>query len=143
MAVGTCLISGLIILASAEGAEMLVLLAFAAWGGLALCVYSVCVAHACDIVDPGQIVSTVGSLLFSWAAGVTIGPLLGALAMDMMGPQGLFIYSALVSFVFAVFIISRIWQLKRPPVKGGFVDIAPTSSATGTLSSRKEKSAAG
>jgi hypothetical protein len=100
------------------------------------------VAHACDIVDPGQIVSTVGSLLFSWAAGVTIGPLFGAVAMDLMGPQGLFIYSAVVSFAFAVFIISRIWRLQRPPAKGGFVDIAPTSSATGALSSRKEESAA-
>ncbi len=43
-----------------------------------LCVYSVCVAHACDIVEPDQIVSTVGTLLFSWATGVTIGPLIGA-----------------------------------------------------------------
>jgi MFS family permease len=142
LAVGTCLISLLIILASANGAGLLVLLAFAAWGGLALCIYSVCVAHACDIVDPGQIVSTVGSLLFSWAAGVTIGPLFGAVAMDLMGPQGLFIYSAVVSFAFAVFIISRIWRLQRPPAKGGFVDIAPTSSATGVLNSRKEESAA-
>jgi MFS family permease len=142
LAVGTCLVSLLIILASAGAAEMFVLLAFAAWGGLALCVYSVCVAHACDIVDPGQIVSTVGSLLFSWAAGVTIGPLFGAVAMDLMGPQGLFIYSALVSFAFAVFIISRICQLPRPPAKGGFVDIAPTSSATMSLSSRNGESEA-
>jgi MFS family permease len=142
LAAGTCLVSLLIILASAEGAEMLVLLAFAAWGGLALCVYSVCVAHACDIVDPGQIVSTVGSLLFSWAVGVTIGPLFGAVAMDLMGPHGLFIYAAVVSFAFAVFIVSRIRQLPRPPAKGGFVALGPTNSPTVALEQRTEKGAA-
>jgi MFS family permease len=141
LAAGTSLISLLILLASAHGAEMLILLTFAAWGGLALCIYSVCVAHACDIVDPGQIVSTIGSLLFSWAAGVTIGPLIGALAMDLIGPKGLFVYSAIVSFALAAFITVRIRQLPRPPAKGGFVDMSPTSSATTALTSRAELSA--
>jgi MFS family permease len=142
LAAGTCLVSLLIILASAQGAQMLVLLAFAAWGGLALCIYSFCVAHACDIADPGQIVSTVGSLLFSWAVGVTIGPLFGAVAMDLMGPQGLFIYATAVSFAFAVFIVSRMWRRPRPPAKGGFIDLGPTSSPTVAVESRTEKGAA-
>jgi MFS family permease len=145
LAAGTSLISLLILLASAQGADMLVLLSFAAWGGLALCIYSVCVAHACDIVDPGQIISTVGTLLFSWAAGVTIGPLLGAMAMELMGPRGLFIYSALVSLALAVFIVVRIGMVRRPPAKGGFADVTPTSSAsasTAALAARMELEAA-
>jgi MFS family permease len=142
LAAGTSLISVLIILASMQGAEMVILLAFAAWGGLALCVYPVCVAHACDIVDPGQIVSTVGSLLFAWAAGVTIGPLFGAVAMELIGPKGLFVYSALISLVFAAFTIVRIYQQPRPPAKGGFMDITPTSPATATLDPRVERDAA-
>jgi MFS family permease len=141
LAGGTSLVSFLILLASAGGGEMSVLLGFAAWGGLALCIYSVCVAHACDIVDPGQIVSTVGSLLFSWAVGVTIGPLFGALAMDLMGPKGLFIYSAVISFLLMTFIIVRIRLLPRPPAKGGFVDVSPTSSPTAVMEPRIEKSA--
>ena len=75
LAGATALVSIAILLASVYVAENFLLLAFAAWGGTALCVYSVCVAHACDIVEPDQIVSTVGTLLFSWATGVTIGPL--------------------------------------------------------------------
>jgi MFS family permease len=136
LAAGTSLVSMLILLASAQGAEMLVLWTFAAWGGLALCIYSVCVAHACDIVDPGQIISTVGTLLFSWAAGVTIGPLLGAMAMETLGPKGLFIYAALVSLGLVAFIAVRIGLVWRPPAKGGFADISPTSSATAALAPR-------
>lgn len=125
---GTALVSLLILLVSAQGAEMLVLWAFAAWGGLALCIYPVCVAHASDVVDPGQIVSTVGSLLFSWAVGVTVGPLLGAAAMELMGPKGLFIYAVVVSVGLAGFVIFRIRLLPRPAAKGGFMDVSPTGS---------------
>ncbi len=139
LAAGTSLVSMLILLASAQGAGMLVLLSFAAWGGLALCIYSVCVAHACDIVDPGKIISTIGTLLFSWAVGVTIGPLLGSLAMEMVGPKGLFIYSALVSSLLTAFILVRIGLVRRPPAKGGFADVAPTNPASAVaLASERE-----
>jgi MFS family permease len=129
LAAGTSLVSVLILLASAQGAQQIILWSFAIWGGLALCIYSVCVAHACDIVDPGRIISTVGTLLFSWAAGVTIGPLFGAGAMELLGPKGLFIYSALASLGLALFIVLRIVLVQRPPSKGGFMTISPTSSA--------------
>ena len=141
LAAGTSLVSLLILWASAQGASLLILWSFAVWGGLALCIYSVCVAHACDIVEPGQIVSTVGTLLFSWAAGVTIGPLFGAAAMQLIGPQGLFIYAALASLGLVAFIVMRIARVQRPPAKGGFADIAPTSSASATLSPRAEREA--
>jgi len=138
LAAGTSLVSLLILWASAQGANLLILWSLAAWGGLALCIYSVCVAHACDIVDPGQIVSTVGTLLFSWAAGVTVGPLFGALAMQAIGPHGLFIYSAVAALGLAAFIVMRIIRVQRSPAKGGFADIAPTSSASAGLTPRAE-----
>ncbi|MBF9234882.1 MFS transporter [Microvirga alba] len=142
LAGGTTLVSLLILLTSASGAQNLILLSFALWGGLALCIYSVCVAHACDIVDPGQIISTVGTLLFSWAVGVTVGPLLGAWAMDMMGPKGLFIYSTVVSFILTIFVVIRIRQMPRPAAKGGFVEVSPTGAAEAAISARAEKNAA-
>ncbi len=143
LAAGTSLVSLLILWASAQGANVLILWSFAAWGGLALCIYSVCVAHACDIVDPGQIVSTVGTLLFSWATGVTVGPLFGAMAMETMGPKGLFIYAAFASSGLVVFTVMRILQVQRSPAKGGFADIAPTSSATASLTPRADIDAIG
>lgn len=140
LAAGTSLISLFILFASAQGAQNMILWSFAAWGGLALCIYSVCVAHACDIVDPGRIVSTVGTLLFSWAAGVTIGPLIGAGAMELLGPQGLFIYSALASAGLAAFIVLRIIKVQRPPAGGGFV-VASTNSTAPTVTARTDMEA--
>ncbi|MEZ0167264.1 MFS transporter [Microvirga sp. TS319] len=140
LAAGTSLVSMLILFASAHGAQDMILWSFAAWGGLALCIYSVCVAHACDIVEPGRIVSTVGTLLFSWAAGVTVGPLFGAAAMELLGPDGLFIYSAVASLGLVAFIILRIVRVQRAPVMGGFV-VASTNSAAPTVVARTEVAA--
>lgn len=143
LAAGTSLVSILILLASAQVAELTILWSFAAWGGLALCIYSVCVAHACDIVDQGRILSTVGTLLFSWAAGVTIGPLFGAAAMEILGPQGLFIYSAIASLSLAAFVILRILQVRRSPAMGGFGSTAPISPAAPTTIARADAGAGG
>ncbi|WP_457093748.1 MFS transporter [Microvirga sp. P5_D2] len=141
LAAGTSLVSLGILLASQMNAQIAIIWLFAAWGGLALCIYSICVAHACDIVDPGRILSTIGTLLFSWAIGVSIGPLLGAVAMELLGPKGLFIYSAVASLGLAAFIIVRIRQVQRQPAKGGFVEVAPTSPVSGVVTSRAEADA--
>nr|WP_247872517.1 hypothetical protein [Azospirillum sp. TSO35-2] len=67
---------------------------FALWGSQVLCIYALCVAHACDVVPPGRIVPTVSGLLVVWAAGAMVGPVPGALLMDRVGPSGLFVYAA-------------------------------------------------
>jgi MFS family permease len=136
LAGGTSVVSLLIMWASVMAPPFFIILAFGLWGGLALCIYSVCVAHACDLVEPDRIVPTIGSLLASWAVGVTIGPVPGAIMMDWIGPGGLFIYAAAISFGLVTFIVVRIVSLKRPVSKGGFVDLTPTSPATAGLSPR-------
>jgi MFS family permease len=138
LAAGTAAVSIGILFASRAVAPPLIILGFGLWGGLALCIYSVCVAHASDLVETDRIVPTISTLLFCWAAGVTIGPLPGALMMQAMGPGGLFIYSAAVSSALAAFIALRIARQRRPATKGGFVDLAPTSAANAPLSPRAE-----
>jgi MFS family permease len=138
LAGGAACLSVVILYASTHFAPIYIILCFALWGGTALCVYSVCVAHACDLVEPGDIVSTVGSLLFSWAAGVTIGPLLGAFAMAQLGPGGLFIFSGSVMLLLTIFIGGRIWWQSRPSNRGGFVDVAPVTPATALMTPRAD-----
>ena len=133
LAGATGLVSIAILLASLYGAQNFLLFAFAAWGGTALCVYSVCVAHACDIVEPDQIVSTVGTLLFSWATGVTIGPLIGAMAMDAARSQRLVRLFGGRIVMLAIFVLIRIRMLRRDPVKGGFADVPSTSPAAASI----------
>jgi hypothetical protein len=58
--------------------------------------------------------------------------------MEVMGPPGLFIYSGLASLGLAAFITVRIIRVQRTPAKGGFADIAPSSSASAGLTPRAE-----
>lgn len=128
MAAGTCLMSLLILATSASMPATAVIVSFGLWGGLSLCVYSVCVAHACDRVEPQAIIATVGSLLFAWAAGVTIGPLIAAMAMERLGPGGLFIYSAVLMLGLAGFISIRIVLEGRSSGRRPSRTIAPARS---------------
>ena len=138
LAAGTALISAFILWASAQDSPYLVIGAFALWGGTALCIYSVCIAHACDLVEPNRIVPTVSSLLVCWAAGVTLGPIPGAAMMAWVGPQGLFIYAGVMALVLTAFVGVRILSLRRAPARGGFVDLSPTSAATANLRLRED-----
>jgi MFS family permease len=135
LAAGTALVSGLVALASG-GPTWLVALGFLLWGGQALCIYAVCVAHACDVVAPERIVPTVSTLLVVWAAGMMLGPTPAAALMTRLGAQGLFVYAAVIGLCLAGFVAWRMAVRSRRPTAGGFVDLAPTSAATAALSPR-------
>jgi MFS family permease len=133
MAFGTALVSALVAWAGASGSPLAVIIACALWGGLGLCIYATCVAHASDLVDATSIVPTISSLLISWAVGTIIGPVIAAPLMDRVGPYGLFIYAGIVALLLAMFVALRISMRTRSPGPRGFIDLAPSSPATASL----------
>ena len=133
LACGTSVVSALIVLGSGAGGSVGVVVGFAVWGGLALCIYPVCVAHASDVVEANRIVPTISTLLTCWAVGMMLGPMLAAALMERLGASGLFVYSGIISLAAAVFVMLRILARARAPVRGGFVDLPPSSPATATL----------
>lgn len=135
VAAGTALLSVAIMNMAAPAPLWLVYLAFAGWGGLALCIYSLCVAHACDLVPAERIVATISGLLVAWAAGAMIGPLPGAMLMDRLGPAGLFLFAAVASAALAGFVVLRMAMQSRTPVKGrgSFVALPANSPTSATL----------
>ena len=133
LACGASAVSALIVWGSTSGDPLSIAIGCALWGGLALCIYAVCVAHASDLVEPNRIVPTISTLLTCWAVGMMIGPLLASAMMERLGAHGLFVYAGLVSISIAAFVVLRIVVRQRTPVPGGFVDLPPSSPATVTL----------
>ena len=133
LAFGTALASALVAWAGASGSPRAVVLGCALWGGLALCIYATCVAHASDLVQPASIVPTISGLLISWAVGTIIGPVIAAALMARIGPYGLFVYSGIIALLLAMFVALRIGMRTRFPSPGGFVDLSPSSPATASL----------
>ncbi len=107
-------------------------------GGSSLTFYAVAVAHAADFADTDQMVSVSSSLLLLWAAGAAIGPTIAAPFIDLIGPQGMFIYTFLVAAGLAGFVV---WRMTRrsalpPEAKGGFVNLAATSTRLAEIDPR-------
>jgi MFS family permease len=77
--------------------------------------YSLCVAHTNDFVSREEFVEASSGLLLTWAIGASIGPILGAFAMDALGVGGLFLYTAAVHAGFAGFTVYRISRRAAVP----------------------------
>ncbi len=93
---------------------MLVVLA-AVWGGGALSFYAVAAAHATDRCEPGQIAQVLSGMLFVWAGGSVIGPVLTGLAADsQLGQPGIFLVVAGAYFALTVINLWRVLIEDRP-----------------------------
>lgn len=133
---GAVLSAGMALL-PAESPVWLVWTGFALWGSQVLCIYALCVAHACDVVPPGRIVPTVSGLLVVWAAGAMIGPVPGALLMDRFGPSGLFVYAAAGCAGLTGFVLVRRAVRERADTDGRTTfSPLPTESLTGAAISK-------
>jgi MFS family permease len=83
-------------------------------GGLSATVYPLAMTHATDFASSEQTVSVHSGLLLSFATGASTGPVLASLAMEYMGPPGLFAFAAAVNLVLAGFTLYR--MTRRAPV---------------------------
>ncbi|MSO77477.1 MAG: MFS transporter [Alphaproteobacteria bacterium] len=80
---------------------------FSVWGGVALTLYALALAHAGDRAEPHELLGATGGLLLAWAVGAALGPALASLVMEAVGPAGLFYYAALVGCALALFCMWR------------------------------------
>jgi MFS family permease len=93
---------------AATGKSVLVLYVVGGfYGGLSFTVYSLSVAHTNDFSDPERRIQTAAALLIAYGIGASLGPLMASAAMGQIGPRGLFMYSATVTGLLALFGVYR------------------------------------
>lgn len=110
---------------STEIIQGVLLLATLIFGGFALPLYSLSIAHTNDYLTPSQLVGASSTLVMANGFGAMLGPNLAGLAMDLSGSRGYFVSLAGVSFVLVLF---GLWRMtRRPPLpaeeQGSFVAI--------------------
>ena len=105
---------GLAIFIAAPRHATVILIMTAIYGGLAYTLYPVAVAHANDFSDSESFVKVTSGLLLLYGFGTMIGPILGAWAMETIGPEGLFGITALAHAAIMVHAIVR--SRMRAPV---------------------------
>lgn len=115
----TSMIAGVASLATAflgQFMPALVLLTSALFVGLAAAIYPIAVAITNDRMESSEIVGASTTLLLAYGIGSCIGPVVGALLMDRLGPQGLFLGNGLLLFLLAGYVSNRIRHTTDVPV---------------------------
>jgi MFS family permease len=80
----------------------------ALWGAGAMSFYPVSAAHATDRTAPGQIAAVMSGMLFVWAAGSVVGPIVTGITADTeLGQPGVF---AVVAVFYFALMASNLWR---------------------------------
>ena len=94
----------------------LLLLAVGLFGGLAFPLYSVCIAHTNDRLDPSQMIAASGALVLVGGLGAIIGPIAIAILMDRYGDDLFFLSMAAVHGFIALFALFRMSKRSSIPL---------------------------
>jgi MFS family permease len=87
------------------------------YGGLMFSLYGLSVAHTNDHLHRTEVLEATRGLLLVYGLGALAGPLLGGLAMELMGPTGLPAFSAAAPVVLGLFGLFRMSRRAPPPVE--------------------------
>ena len=115
---------------SSGGSEAGLLVTVALFGGMALPMYSLCLAHANDYLAPEEMVQASGSLILMASLGAALGPASVAAAMAVLGPEGFFWWLALIHGAIGAFALYRMTRraAPAPEAQGAFVALPPRAT---------------
>lgn len=100
------------------------------FGGLTVPLYSLAIAHTNDFLTKNEMVAASSGLLMVGAVGLTLGPILGGIAMDLIGPNGFWIYLFVIHSGIGLFAIYRMSIRDSVPLEdqGSTVLVGSTTS---------------
>lgn len=115
---------------SATTGSGIVFVAMAVIGATSLPLYSLCIAHTNDYLQPSQIVAASASLVLVAGVGLTMGPSVTAGLMDVLGPAGFFWSLAMVHGVIGLFALYRMTRRRSLPrgAQRHYAPLAPRGS---------------
>lgn len=133
--------AALLVIATALAMPALMIGAAFLFGIFAFPVYALSVAHTNDMARDVDFVAVAGGLLLINGAGSVVGPALAGVAMDRLGPLGLFGFTALVHAAMAGFTLYRMQQRAALPQdqKADFVPMPTTAPVRADLDPRADE----
>jgi MFS family permease len=110
------------------------------YGCCAFPIYTLCVAHANDLVHKKRAVEVSSGLLLTFSIGAVIGPLVAGYLMSIAGHGALFLHSALAHSLIAVVMVVRVKLRPKLPAerKENFIVVPKTTPAVFELDPRAE-----
>lgn len=129
--------------AGSWGTGVIMALGFA-YGGAAIPIYAISVAHANDFATREDSVDVSSGLLLTYAAGAVIGPLIASAGMNLWNAGMLFVFTAAIHSAFSLFVVLRIRAGRTAPAetRDEFVAVPRTTQAVFALDPRTPESEA-
>ena len=105
------------------------------FGGASLPLYSLCLAHISDFLEPEQIVAASATVVLVGGIGLCMGPLLASSGMTVAGPKGLFLYLSGVHAGIGVFALYRMTRRSARPLEDQrhYEAMSPRTSPIGAV----------
>lgn len=125
-----------------SGSGPLVLYGLAAvYGAMAFPIYTLCVAHANDLVHKKRAVEVSSGLLLTFSIAAVMGPLVASFLMAKLGSGALFLHSAVAHALIAVTMLVRAQIRPKLPAERSedFVMVPRTTQAVFDLDPRSEQ----
>ena len=101
---------------SVSGMKLVFVFSFL-FGFTTLPIYSICAAHASDFLKPTEMLSLSASLIFLYAAGAIVSPLIAGWLIDTYSPSMMFTFISAAHLMLMLFTIYR--NFARPVVALG------------------------
>jgi MFS family permease len=138
-------LAGVALWAGSAGGKSLILILGVVYGTAAFTVYTLCVAHANDLVHKKRAVEVSSGLLLVFSLGAILGPLMGSLVMSLLGSGALFLHSAAAHTAIAAVMILRARQRPSLPLERNapFLPVPKTTPDVFDLDPRGEREADG
>ena len=84
------------------------------FGATTMPLYSICAIHANNLISPPQMAALSASLIFTFAIGAIISPVIASFLIDYFGPDSLFIYFAVLHGILMGYTGYR--SIRRPDI---------------------------
>jgi MFS family permease len=106
---------------------------FFLWGAGGLSFYGIAVAHMADRAEPGRLAQSAAGVLFVWAVGSVIGPLIMGPLVDWSGVGGMFWFAGAVALAVSMLMFWRRSTREGPASKEDYVADMGVSVASGEM----------
>ncbi|PQO21925.1 MFS transporter [Rhodobacteraceae bacterium WD3A24] len=99
-------------------------------GGMANPLYSLLIAYTNDYLEVEDMPAASGGLVFIYGLGAIAGPLVTGQLMDMIGPEGFWLFIAVLFGAIAGYAVWRMTRRPGVPVDetGAYLGVVPTAS---------------
>ena len=105
------------------------------FGALSLPMYSLCVAHTNDYLEPNQMVSASAGLVMIMGVGAIAGPSTAGFLMSLFSASGFLVFLAVVHSIIGVFALWRMSIREAPPVEEHTIHVPMAPRGTTVIAS--------